>query len=313
MNESTVYLKQVNLVLDHIHRNLDDSLSLERLSAIAGFSPYHFHRLFKLIVSETLHQYVNRVRIEKACRLLVSRPNLSLTDIGLDCGFSSIAGFSRTFKLYHRMSPSEYRSCFHHFQPREVTHAEEYYRHRMRERQQASETAINETITWALQYVHTARVTHMPPVKAAVVRHRGLSDLGLEQKASDAFDQAYDLAGKYGMLPHNPEVFGVSYDDPYITPPERCRYDACVTVLPQTESREELEIKMFPGGKYAVLDISGTIPLLWLLSGLLTQHWLPQSGYQLDDRPFIEKHFNNPLHDPNRHYRGQWCLPLRSK
>ncbi len=126
--EMAMYTKQTNAVLDFIHGNLDGSLSLERLSAIASFSPYHFHRVFKLIVGETLLVYVNRTRIDKACRFLAFHENLSMREISLECGFSSLAGFSRTFRAIHGMSPTEYRLRFHAFKPWTDTLAEQRFR-----------------------------------------------------------------------------------------------------------------------------------------------------------------------------------------
>ncbi|RXZ80439.1 AraC family transcriptional regulator [Paenibacillaceae bacterium] len=313
IREMAIYTKRINAVLDYIHCNLDDSIPLAELADIAGYSPYHFHRIFKLVVRETLNKYVNRVRMEKASRLLVFHDNMSLTEIGLECGFSSIAGFSRSFRIFYDMTPSYYRLQFNIFKPRTITLAEERFRLKMLTASYSS-VDIDEMIAWAHNYVHaSARVRHLPPVKVLAIRHCGLSDMGLSQDLSHAFDKAYRQAHHNGLLPSKPEMIGVSYDDPYVTPLERCRYDACVTVAPDSESRDGLEISTLPGGKYAVIDVSGSIHLLWLLSGLLAQSWLPQSGYVLDNRPFIEKHFNNPNTDPERHYRGEWCLPIRSK
>ncbi|MFC3746676.1 GyrI-like domain-containing protein [Paenibacillus sp. GCM10012306] len=312
IHEMTIYTRQVNAVLDYIHTNLDDDLSLERLAEVAGFSPYHFHRMFKHVVKETLNKYVNRVRIEKASKLLVFHENMSLTEIGLECGFSSSAGFSRSFKIFYGMSPTNYRLQFNIFKPRSVTFAEKHFRHKMQVAGYLS-IDIDETIRWAHHYVHTAQIVHFPPVKVFSIRHSGLSDTGLTPELSHAFDKAFRQAHHNGLLSSEPEIIGVSYDDPYMVPLEKCRYDACVTVTPHSESRDDLEIATLPGGKYAVIEIRGSIHLLWLLSGLLAQSWLPQSGYVLDNRPIIEKHFHNPRTDPERHFRSQWCLPIRGK
>ncbi|WP_165861311.1 AraC family transcriptional regulator [Paenibacillus paeoniae] len=312
IHELAVYTVRVNTVLDYIHEHLDESLSLERLAEIAGFSPYHFHRIFKLIVKETLNRYVSRVRIEKASRHLIFHENMSLTEIGLECGYSSIAGFSRSFKIFYGMTPTCYRQRFHLFKPRAATMAEERFRLKMQADSYSSRD-IDNMIAWALDYIHKVRIIHMVPVKVLAVRHSGISDKGLSRELSHAFDEAYRQAHHHGLLHSEPEMIGMSYDDPYITPQPLCRYDACVTLSPHAESRDGLDIAVLPGGKYAVIDVRGSIPLFWLLCELLVQYWLPQSGYVLDNRPVIEKHLNNPLTDPERHYRGQWCLPIKSK
>jgi AraC family transcriptional regulator len=63
------YLKRINRVLDYLEENYAQQLSLELLAEIANFSPYHFHRIFKGIVGESLYKYIQRIRIEKAATL----------------------------------------------------------------------------------------------------------------------------------------------------------------------------------------------------------------------------------------------------
>lgn len=306
-------IKQVNAVLDYIHDNLDSPLGLTILSAVAGFSPYHFHRIFHSIVQETLNQYVARVRVEKASRLLTSQVNRSLTDIGLECGFLSSAAFSRAFRTVHGMTPTEYRQQFSLFKTRSITFAEEHFRV-VTQGSHLNSKQVDEAVAWALHHINQAKVTHLPPVKVLAIRQRGLSDQRLNRELSNAFDTAYRKAHMHGLLPPSPEIIGVSYDDPYVTPQDRCRYDACVTVIPDADAHDDLDISTLPGGKYAVIDISGNFHLLWLLSGLLTQSWLPRSGYTIDDdRPVIEIHKSNPHTDPAHYYQGKWCLPIKAK
>jgi len=60
------YVKRVNRAIDHIVRNLAGPLSLDEVSEAAGFSPFHFHRVFKSLLGETLNQFVKRLRLERA-------------------------------------------------------------------------------------------------------------------------------------------------------------------------------------------------------------------------------------------------------
>ncbi|HAF35231.1 MULTISPECIES: AraC family transcriptional regulator [Sphingobacterium] len=69
-SSTELYKKRINKVIDHINSNLDHNLSLEELAAIACFSPFHFHRLFKSVTGETVKNFTNRIRMEKAARLL---------------------------------------------------------------------------------------------------------------------------------------------------------------------------------------------------------------------------------------------------
>lgn len=82
------YLNRINRVFKFIDENLDADLSLHKISEIAFFSPFHFHRIFKFITGETLNEYVNRQRIEKSA-LAVLHKNLTMSEIAHRYGFNS--------------------------------------------------------------------------------------------------------------------------------------------------------------------------------------------------------------------------------
>jgi AraC family transcriptional regulator len=102
------YKQLMNLVVNHIHQHINGDLSLHTLAKIASFSPFHFHRMFKAMMGETVNDYVKRIRVQKAAtKLLYS--NLPVTEIAFDCGFSSVSTLSRAFKQHYGVSPSAYR------------------------------------------------------------------------------------------------------------------------------------------------------------------------------------------------------------
>src|ERR1700677_2008908 len=102
------YARRINRVIDYLRGNLDRQVKLEELAKVACFSKFHFHRIFSAVSGETLNNFTNRLRLEKAARLL-RYSDQSLTDIALDCGFSSSATFSRTFRSGYDISPSQFR------------------------------------------------------------------------------------------------------------------------------------------------------------------------------------------------------------
>ena len=104
------YFSRINRVLDYIEHNLDQELSLEILAGVASFSRFHFHRLFRALVGETLNSFIQRNRIEKAAAQLLDNPKKSITEIAFDCGFSGSAPFARAFKEAFHMSASQWRA-----------------------------------------------------------------------------------------------------------------------------------------------------------------------------------------------------------
>src|SRR5262252_3214978 len=102
------YAQRINRVIDYLSENLDRQVKLEELAKVACFSEFHFHRIFRAVSGETLNSFTTRLRLEKAARLL-RYSGQSLTNIALDCGFSSPATFSRAFRSGYGTTPRQFR------------------------------------------------------------------------------------------------------------------------------------------------------------------------------------------------------------
>src|SRR5580704_8799736 len=102
------YTQRIDRVIDYLRGNLDRQVKLKELARVACLSEFHFHRIFGAVSGETLNNFTNRLRLEKATRLL-RYSDQSVTDIALDCGFSSSATFSRAFRSGYGTSPSQFR------------------------------------------------------------------------------------------------------------------------------------------------------------------------------------------------------------
>jgi AraC-like DNA-binding protein len=104
-----VHLRQLRLAKDAMDRDWSDpELDLDAVAAHAGYSRFHFVRAFKAVYGETPGQYLSRRRIERAEELLRTA-NLSVTEICMLVGFSSLGTFSTRFKRQTGLTPSEYR------------------------------------------------------------------------------------------------------------------------------------------------------------------------------------------------------------
>lgn len=95
-------------VLDYMHDNAADKLCTKDLAQRAALSESKFTRLFRSKLGVSPLQYIKRVRIENASRLLVET-NDTVTSIAQDCGFYEHAHFTRTFKAAMSVSPARYR------------------------------------------------------------------------------------------------------------------------------------------------------------------------------------------------------------
>ena len=97
-NNRKEYVARINKVIDYIEDNLAKDLSLKEISEVACFTPYHFHRIFRSMVGETLNQFITRLKMEKAAILLLTDKDRAISQLMYDCGFEDCSSFARAFK-----------------------------------------------------------------------------------------------------------------------------------------------------------------------------------------------------------------------
>lgn len=105
------YSKIFLSVCDYINKHFNENITLEQVADLAGFSKYHFSRIFRQYAELSFYQYLNKKRIMHAATLLME-PDISITDISLQCGFSSISAFIRMFKIHKSCTPSEFKKMY---------------------------------------------------------------------------------------------------------------------------------------------------------------------------------------------------------
>jgi AraC family transcriptional regulator len=115
-----------------------------------------------------------------------------------------------------------------------------------------------------------------------------------------------------GLVEGSSLRLGIGHDDAWVTPPEKCRYDACVVVPPDFQGDRLVNIMELPGGRYAMSRYSGTAHRISQAWDALYRSWLPDSGYEPDDRPCLELYRGAPQVGgrPGR-LRADLCVPVR--
>ena len=105
------YTEKFIFICNYINEHCTEDLNLDKIAKLAGFSKYHVTRLFQQITTTTFYKYLNLKRIEHAQKLLAN-PGISVTEVALNSGFSSLSAFIRMFKLINHCTPTEYRNMF---------------------------------------------------------------------------------------------------------------------------------------------------------------------------------------------------------
>lgn len=112
------HLQYINLffnVCNYINEHCTENLKLDDIANIAGFSKFHFTRLFKQIMNISCYDYLINRRLMEAEKLL-NHPELSIMQVAMKSGFSSLATFNRIFKAKKHCTPTEYKALIRNTQ-----------------------------------------------------------------------------------------------------------------------------------------------------------------------------------------------------
>jgi AraC family transcriptional regulator len=282
LTDLTYRQRLVNVQL-YIQDHLDEELTLEKLARVAHFSPFHFHRIFKALIGEGVKEHVKRLRLERAALLLKSTER-SVVQVALDAGYQAHEAFSRAFRDMFGISPSEFR---------------------------AGHSPLLNPLQGEFMAPATAfpvRVEQVPERRVAFLRH-----IGPYSECGPTFQRLMGWAGPRGLLGPNMTILGICHDDPEVTPPEKIRYDCCVSVGPNFTPEGEIGVQTVPGGEHAVLTLKGPYEKLseayrWLFGG-----WLPTSGREPNTAPAYEVYLNSPMNARPEDLLTEIYLPLKAK
>ena len=105
------YMEKFLFICNYINAHFAENLTLEDVASLAGFSKYHFTRLFRQYADTSFYKYLNQKRIAHAKNLLINQ-NLSVIEVALQSGFSNPSSFLRMFKLSTGCTPTEFRKMY---------------------------------------------------------------------------------------------------------------------------------------------------------------------------------------------------------
>lgn len=265
------YTRRINRVIDYLNDHLDQPLKLGELAKVACFSEYHFHRVFRAMTGETVSNFTNRLRLEKAARLL-KRSRQSATEIALECGFSSSAAFSRSFNHAFNTSPTQYRKsgklknskiCKELFPKHEyilsMTDAE---------KKAAFPVEIRNFPAWDVAYIRVSNAYE-------------------EGRVLNVFAKMINWL-KSENLYDKGTLFGMAIDDPEVTPKHLYRYEVCFALDVPFNCADGISKIKLPSRTYGVTRVSGDINRVATAWDYLLNSWLINSDYEPDNAPGFE-------------------------
>ncbi|MFB1036349.1 MAG: GyrI-like domain-containing protein [Sinobacterium sp.] len=285
------YKIRIDQVIQYIESNLSNKISLTEVANVSHFSAYHFHRIFTGIVGETVNDYIVRRRLERAINLLIFKTELSITRVALESGFSSSANFSKAVKLYFGFSPSEIRN------PNKVKDSKIGIISSKYGKDFKPSDLYPTRITNEVMKKNKLEDTNMNVEVRECDRQRLCSlasERGYESGAIyQAWDKLIDWATNNGIKQEEQERFAFAFDNPTITPVDRCRYSASVVVGEDVHIQLPFSQSEIPKGKYAVLYFKGSSEETIKAQLSIYSDWLPDSGFEPDNFPMLERYLND--------------------
>jgi len=262
----SIYFERINEVLLHIERHLGDELRLDELASIAHFSPFHFHKIMRAYLRESLGSYIIRVRLDAAASLLLYSGE-NVTDIAYRIGYDTPAAFTKAFQKRFGTSPSDYRQNKGSLRLEKVM--------------------LNLSTTVKMNLKPTIR--EINPIPVIYIR-----SIGSYNNVGPSWDRLMEFMKAKKLFSFGMDFIGVSYDDPTVTEPDKLRYDACVTVKKAVKPEGEVGYQELAGGLYAIFRHKGPYENLSQTYDSIYLHWLPGSGHELRDAPPLEFYLNDP-------------------
>lgn len=279
------HLHRIRKVLRHIHAHLDKPLSIADLARLANLSPPHLNVVFRGLVGETIYQHLKRLRLERAASFLrlTGEP---IVRISMACGFDSHEGFTRAFAQAFGCSPRAFRGNAKIGTDLAAPNNAHY---RM--------AGIPEEFRPAPDLGQSLKVdiVELPPLRLAYRRH-----VGPYVEAYRAWPTLLWWAIRTHRINNDSAYYGLCYDDEFVTPPERQRYDAAMVVKDDFMGDGDIGVMTIDGGLFARATIEGNFAEYWRASDAFHCQWLPSSGYALRaifalDRYHVAGNLLNPI------------------
>ncbi len=278
-----IHYERMNKVIQHIEDNLDLEIEIKALLEIACYSEYHFHRLFRAYVGESIYGYRKRLLLERAIKQLLYTNN-SVTEIAFKCGYENQSSFNKAFKNQFSYTPSQVRKQGVSLNTRKI----------------ATNTE------WSIQM--KPEIKNIENINIICARELG----SYAEAAPKAWERIMKFAYSNRLMNKNTRSIGIPHDDPNVTNPNHIRYEACIDVDADIDNEDNLTKQTLTGGKYAVFLHKGAYENFQQTYAYIFNEWLPDSNHKLrDEKPCFEVYLNrDPRRTKPENLRSQIYIPL---
>lgn len=277
----------MNEALDYIESHLDDEIDYNELERITGTSLYHFRRLFSFLSGMSLGEYIRNRKLSNATFDL-QHEGMSVTETAFKYGYESVDGFSRAFREWSGISPSEVK--------------------RKSTLKAFPKLSFQLTIQGGINMEY--RIENKGPFRIVGVSKRvpiqfeGVNEEIVKLAKSITPEQREKLHSFANMEPN--QVVNVSYNLDDECMEEKGSLDHMIGFLTTKESGfDEFDVIEVPELTWAIFSTTGEFPkIMQETMAKIVSEWLPSSNYELVEAPGIS--FTGDLSDVSNVYSEIW-------
>ena len=280
--EQKTNFELIEELLEYIDSNISKGCQIEELAPRLFLSKYQFQRVFKSFMDEPICSYIKRRRLEISAKQIAYSKDEKIFDILMKLGFNSKSDFSKEFKKYFGIAPSEFRK----------ENLKEY---------------DNLLIKNVSKMEIKAEIVQLNKTKIIYVK-----EFGNYSKASKkAWEKLERVLDKNGVSTESTEFYGIIHDDDTITESIDCRYDACVSNINSNEQTAGILEKEILEGAYAKFIHKGAYNNIEKTYDDIFGNWFIKTEYKIDSTPIIEKYLNNPYEVEDFELLTEIYIPLK--
>lgn len=280
------YTESIQKAILFLEANASENILLQDIAAAACISPFHFHRIFKAYTHSTTKQYLTRLRLEKAAHLLQHTPQ-DIAPIAFAVGYDNHETFSRAFKSYFDVTPSQFR---------QNAAAEKVKKHLFYD---------NNNVNFDTLRLEKPTIQHISTTNLAYIRHTGSYE-----NVAKTWQKLMFWGLKNLQFGRQTSTLGIVHDNPNITDVDNIRYDACLVVKNPINPKGGIGFKQIKGGKYAVFRYKGMYDDFYNVYDYIYSVCLLEYGYLLRNEPAVEWYVKSPPFYKPENYVTDFYVPI---
>ncbi len=284
MKKNTKHLRTsiINKTLFYIYKYIDTNISLDELASLNNLSKYHFHRIFKEEINQTVFNKITSIRLQKASSLLLSNKDSTISQIANMCGYSSHSSFIKAFKKKFIFTPLEYKTFGY---------------------KELSQNILQNQHVNLNKFKNTNPCIKIIDKKYyAYIRHTGY-----DKSISDTWNKLLAFAYEHDL--NSLVQIGLHHDNPLLVKHDLCQYIAGIEIDKKFIESHGISLLEYPKSLCAVFSASGEYGDIFNLIAYVYHIWLPKSQYEALTLPsyciYHKNHFIN-----NKTFQVDFHVPI---